>query len=68
MSKYKARLVAKGYSQEHGLDYDEVFSPVVRYDSLRLLIALSAHHNWRPQQLDIKAAFLYNFIDEEIYM
>ena len=60
--------MAQGFSQQPGLDFDEVFSPVVRYDSLRLLLALTAHHHWRPQQLDIKCAFLYGILKEEIYM
>jgi hypothetical protein len=68
IARWKARLVAQGYSQQPGIDYDEIYSPVVRFDSLRLLIALAAHHKWRPQQLDIKAAFLYGYLKEEIYM
>ena len=43
---YKAHLVAKGFSYVHGVDYDETFTPVARYDSLRLLLALAAHNNW----------------------
>ena len=66
--RYKARLVAQGYSQQPGTDFDEIFSPVVRYDSLRLLIALSFHFNWLPDQLDIKGAFLYGYLQDEIYM
>ena len=68
IARYKARLVAQGFSQQPGIDFAEIFSPVVPYDSLRLLIALVAHHRWRPQQLDIKGAFLYGYLKEEIYM
>jgi len=69
ISRYKARLVAQGYSQQPGTDCDEIFSPVVRYDSLRLLIALSISLGWKqPDQLDIKGAFLYGSRNEEIYM
>jgi hypothetical protein len=46
VSKHKARLVAKGYVQRHGIDYDEVFVPVTRLDSVCLLIALTAHEGW----------------------
>lgn len=68
IDRYKARLVAKGFAQQPGVDFDEVFSPVVRYDSLRLLLALSASRGWRPRQLDIKTAFLYGELKEEVYM
>ena len=68
IERYKARLVAKGFTQVPGTDFDETFSPVVRYDSLRLLIALTAAKNWKPQQCDIKSAFLYGELKEEIYM
>ena len=66
--QYKARLVAQGFFQQLGLDFDEVFSPIVKYDSLRLLLALIVHYYWRPQQLYIKYAFLYKVLKEEIYM
>jgi len=69
ISRYKARLVAQGYSQQPGTDFDEIFSPVVRYDSLRLLVALSISLGWKQlDQLDIKGAFLYGSLNEEIYM
>ena len=48
VERYKAWLVAKGFSQIVGQDYDEIFAPVVRYDSLRLLLVLSACKGWRP--------------------
>ena len=65
---YKARLVAQGFLQQPGTDFDEIFAPIICYDSLRLLLALASHHWWRPQQLDIKGAFLYSILKEEIYM
>jgi len=68
VERYKARLVAKGFSQILGQDYDEIFAPVVRYDSLRLLLALSACKGWRPRQLDVNTAFLYGILKEEVYM
>jgi len=68
VEQYKARLVARGFSQILGQDYDEIFAPVVRYDSLRLLLALSACKGWQPRQLDIKTAFLYGILKEEVYM
>jgi hypothetical protein len=68
IERYKARLVARGFTQRPGYDFDETFSPVVRYESLRLLFALSAQRGWKPQQCDIKTAFLYDDLKEEIYM
>jgi len=68
VERYKARLVAKGFSQILGQDYDEILAPVVRYDSLRLLLALSACKGWRPRQLDVQTAFLYGILKEEVYM
>src|ERR1700753_933370 len=68
ISHYKARLVAQGFTQRPGIDFDEIYAPVVRYDSLRLLLALAVQNGWKPVQLDVKAAFLYGQLDEEIYM
>jgi hypothetical protein len=68
LERYKARFVAQGFSQQPGIDFDEIFSPTVRFDSLRLLLAISACRGWKPRQLDIKTAFLYGVLKEEIYM
>ena len=64
----KARLVAKGFSQIEGLDYDEIFSPVVRFESIRTILALAALENWTVEALDVRNAFLYSPLEEEIYM
>ena len=64
----KARLVAKGFSQIEGLDFDEIFSPVVRFESVRTILALAALENWTVESLDVMTAFLYGNLDEEIYM
>ena len=70
ISRYKARLVAKGFLQKPGVDFDETFAPVVNYDSLRLLLALSARNGWKPRQFDVKSAFLYGVLPESqtVYM
>lgn len=65
---YKARLVAQGFSQREGIDYDEIFSSVIRYDSVKLLIQLAASRNWDIDQMDVKTAFLNAPLDKEIYM
>src|SRR6266850_885389 len=67
-SCYCARLVAKGFMQIPGLDYDETFSPIAHFESLRLLLALAVLEDWEVHQLDIKSAFLNGVLDEEIYM
>ena len=64
----KAHLVAKGFSQIEGIDFNEVFSPVVHFETVRLMLALSALENWYITGLDVKSAFLYGELDEELYM
>ena len=66
--KYKARLVVKGYSQRKGVDYDEIYALVVRFETIRLLIALAALKNWKIHHLDVKSAFLNGEINEVIYV
>ncbi|KAL8107153.1 hypothetical protein AgCh_023815 [Apium graveolens] len=66
--KYKARLVAKGYVQRKEVDYDEVFAPVARLDTVRLLLALSAKEECKVHHLDIKLVFLNGELLEEVYV
>ena len=66
--RYRAHLVAKGFTQIPGIDYDETFSPVARFESLRLLLALATLEDWEIHQMDVKSAFLNGVLDEEIYM
>jgi hypothetical protein len=64
----RARLVAKGFSQIEGIDFDELFSPVVRYETARLIFDVAALEDWEIESVDVKAAYLYGKLDEEIYM
>ena len=68
MDKCKARLVAKGYSQTAGVDYNEVYAPVARWDTIRILLAVAAQRGWCVYQLDVKSAFLYDELKEEVYI
>ena len=64
----KARLVAQGFSQAEGIDYNKLFSPVVWFESMHLMLALAALHNWYMMGVDVHTAYLYGKLDEEIYM
>ena len=64
----RARLVAKGFSQVEGIDYEDIFSPIVRYETVRIMIALAALSKWHMRSVDVKTAFLYGELDEELYM
>jgi hypothetical protein len=66
--KYKARLVAKGYSQRPGQDYNETYSPVIRLDMLRAILALVPAKRLKVQQMDIKGAYLNGHLKERVYM
>ena len=57
ISRYKACLVAKGYNQEYGLDYSETFSPVIRKETILLVLSLVVRNNWLINQLDVSNAF-----------
>lgn len=66
--KHKARLVVKGYAQVHGVDYDEVFAPVARMETVRLLLALAAQGEWEVLHMDVKSAFLNGDLKEDVYV
>ncbi|KAJ9540535.1 hypothetical protein OSB04_027041 [Centaurea solstitialis] len=65
---FKARLVAKGFTQTHGIDYDETFSPMAMLKSIRILMAISAYFNYEIWQMDVKTAFLNGKLTEDVYM
>ncbi|KAL8155363.1 hypothetical protein AgCh_000663 [Apium graveolens] len=64
----KARLVAKGYLLEEGIDYDETFAPVARFEAIRMFLAFAAHSNFKVYQMDVKSAFLNGELEEEMYV
>ncbi|GJU43634.1 putative ribonuclease H-like domain-containing protein [Tanacetum coccineum] len=66
--KNKARLVAQGFRQEEGIDYDEVFAPVARIEAIRLFLAFASYMGFTVYQMDVKSAFLYGTIEEEVYV
>jgi hypothetical protein len=68
IAKHKARLVAKGYAQQHGVDYNEVFAPEARWDTIRSILSLTATMNWEVYQLDVKSAFLHGELSENVYV
>lgn len=66
--KYKGRLIAKGYVQRQGIDFDEVFAPVARLESVRLLLACAAAEGWQVHYMDVKSAFLNGELLEDVYV
>ena len=66
--KHKARLVAKGYVQKEGVDFSEVFAPVARLESVRLLLVIAGHHSWEVHHMDVKSAFLNGDLKEVVYV
>ncbi|CAI7923657.1 unnamed protein product [Closterium sp. NIES-54] len=68
LERRKTRLVIKGFQQREGIDFQEVFAPVAKAPTLRSLLAAAAVCGWKVEQMDVKTAFLYGVVDEEIYM
>jgi Reverse transcriptase (RNA-dependent DNA polymerase) len=66
--KLKARLVAKGYVQQHDIDFEEVFAPVARMETVRLIMAIAVQEGWLLHHMDVKSVFLNGDLKEEIYV
>ena len=68
IKKFKAKFVAKGYAQKEGIDYEQTFTPVARYTSIRSVISLAVQMGWEIHQMDVKTTFLNGVIEEEVYI
>jgi len=68
VEQYKARLVVQGFSQIPGVDFDEIFTPVICHQTFWTLLALVNQHDWHVHQMDVKSAFLNGDLENEIFM
>jgi hypothetical protein len=68
VARNKARLTAKAYSQIEGLNFDEAFAPVARFESIHILLPYTTHHDFKFYKMDVKGAFLNGHIKEEVYV
>ena len=66
--QHKGRLVVKGFSQNEGIDYNEIFSPVVKHVSIRLMLSIVVNKDYELEQLNVKTAFQHGNLDERILM
>jgi hypothetical protein len=68
VTRKKARLVVKCYSQVEGLDFDEIFAPIVKLKSIRILLVYATQHGFKLYQIDVKSVFLNDLIKEDVYV
>jgi hypothetical protein len=68
IDRYKARLVAKDFKQRYDIDYDDTFSPVVKFSTIQLVLSLFVSQGWSIRQLDVQNAFLHGVLEQKVYM
>ena len=68
VEKFKAIFVARGFSQKEGIDYDQIFAPISRYTSIKIIISLASVFNWKLHQMDVKTAFINGEVEKEVYI
>ncbi|GAA0168605.1 transmembrane signal receptor [Lithospermum erythrorhizon] len=68
LDKYKAQLVAQGFKQQHGIDFDQTFSPVIKHATIRTVLTIAVSNKWSLRQLDVKNAFFNGTLSEVVYM
>ena len=68
LDQLKARIVAKGFTWREGIDHEETFSPTVRFEHVRLIVAAAPANNMHTHEMDVTTAFLYASLEEEVYM
>jgi hypothetical protein len=68
VENFKARFMARGFSQKEGIDYGEIFAPVARYTSIRIIISLASVFDWKLHQMDVKTAFLNGEVEQEVHI
>ena len=68
ITRNKVRLVAQGYSQEEGIDFEETYAPVVRLEAIKILLAFTVSQSVKLFQMDVKSAFLNDYIKEKVYV
>jgi hypothetical protein len=68
VDRYNARLVAKGFKQRYGVDYEDIFSLVIKHATIWLVLSVSISQGWSLRQLDVHNAFLHGVFEEEVYM
>jgi hypothetical protein len=68
VNKLKARVVAQDFQQQEGIDYSDIFAPVVRWSTIRLILSLAVKNQWQIRQMDVVTAFLNGLLKKKIFM